>query len=104
VDRFILAALPIFDFLNAARTRVIPGARDLRATYTSLAGICGCLDAGKTAAECMAVVEACEVEVKRNPKAAQWFDASSPWVLKNFDRKLAAAGVEIDRYSGFRGV
>lgn len=90
VDHWLQPALQVLEQLNAARKRVIAGARDIRPTYSSLGGIAARLDAGKTCPECLAVIENCENEVRRRPDSAKWFDAVSPWRPENFERHLAA--------------
>jgi hypothetical protein len=64
VDRHLALAVVVLDSLNAARKATIPGARDIKPSYSSLSAICGRLDAGKTMAECLAVVAVCEAEVR----------------------------------------
>jgi hypothetical protein len=78
----------VLDALNAARQRVIAGAREIRPSYSALALVA---DLG------LAVGEA---EVRSNPDAAQWFDAVSPFRPENFERRLARTldpGAEADR-------
>lgn len=96
VDRWVAPALEVLAFLNAARRRVIPRCRETAADYAALAGICERLDAGKTVADCMAVIEQCEVEVRNNPASAQYFNAVTPFRADNFERKLGMAGVVAD--------
>lgn len=90
VDKWRDPALAILDALNAARARVNPRARGIRPSYTSLAGIADRLDAGKTAAECLAVIEVCEAESMVSDESRKYFDAVTPWRPQNFERKLAA--------------
>lgn len=96
VDHWLQPALQVLEQLNAARKRVIAGARDIRPTYSSLGGIAARLDAGKTCVECLAVIENCAEEVRRRSDAAQWFDAVSPWRPENFERKLAMNPIAAD--------
>ncbi len=81
--------------LNDARKRVIPGVTGIRPTYSSLAGIAGRLEAGKTAPECLAVIENFETAIKKgDKKGADFFDAVSPWRSENFERKLSMSAVK----------
>ncbi len=89
VDEWQPVALVVLDALNASRKRVM-NSRPIRPTYAALAGICSRLEAGNTSAECLAVIENCEAEVKAKPESGQWFDQVSPWRADNFERKLAA--------------
>ncbi len=90
VDRQAEDALTILEALNAARGRAIQGCRPIRPTYSSLAGIAGRLDSGRSVDECLLVVANCEAESRFNSKSREFFDAVSPWRPENFERRLAA--------------
>jgi hypothetical protein len=90
VDRWRSVAETVLDALNAARKRVHPSSRGISATYDSLRHIAERLDAGKSAADCLHVVEVCEAECRADAGSFKWFDAVTPFVAKNFERKCAA--------------
>lgn len=75
--------------LNAARRRVIDGAREIRPTPENTKHIGARLTAGNTLDDCLHVVAVCEAEVRDSPDAAQWFNAVTPFRPENFAMKVA---------------
>lgn len=90
VDRWRTVAETVLDSLNTARKRVRPQSRGISPTYDSLRHIADRLEAGKSADDCLHVVEICELECRNDPSAFKWFDAVSPFRPDNFERKCAA--------------
>jgi hypothetical protein len=90
VDRWQQVALTVLDALNAARKRVHPTSRGINGTYDSLRHIAERLDAGKSAADCLHVVEVCEAECRADAGSFKWFDTITPFRAENFERKCAA--------------
>lgn len=90
----------VLSALSSARKRVQPAARDLRPTAENLKLISDRLRGGNTVEECLAVVEVCEAECRRDRQAFQWFNAVSPFRPENFARKLARAGVRVPAAPG----
>lgn len=76
--------------LSAARKRVDSNCRILKPTEGSLRNIVARLKAGATLEDCLHVIAVCEAESKTDPEAMQWFNAVSPFLVDNFERKLAA--------------
>lgn len=74
--------------LNAARMRVMSGARALKATPSNLKHIGDRLREGHTREDCEHVIAVCEADVRRDAKSAEWFDAVTPFRPDNFARKL----------------
>lgn len=90
VDHWRSAAEDVLSALNAARKRVRPSSRGITPSYDSLGHIADRLEAGKSAADCLHVVEVCESECRADERAFRWFDAVSPFRPDNFERKVAA--------------
>lgn len=90
VEKHYQEALEVLTELNAARSRVRPGLRGIRPTYSSLGGIAARLAAGRTLEECLLVVAGGEAECIRKVESFDWFDAISPWRPANFERRLAS--------------
>jgi hypothetical protein len=90
VDRWRAVAETVLDALNAARKRVNPASRGITPTYDSLRHIADRLEAGKSAEDCLHVVEVCESECRADAGSFKWFDAVSPFRPDNFERKCAA--------------
>lgn len=76
--------------VSAARKRVDPTCRVLKPTDGSLKNILARLKAGATVEDCLHVVAVCEAESKADPKSFEWFNTVSPFLVDNFERKLAA--------------
>lgn len=90
VDRWRLVAETVLDALNAARKRVRPSSRGITPTYDSLRHIAERLEAGKSAEDCLHVVEVCEAECRADAGSFKWFDPVTPFRSENFERKAAA--------------
>lgn len=90
VDRWRSVAEAVLDALNAARKRVRKSSRGISTSYDSLRHIAERLEAGKSAADCLHVVEVCEAECRDDIGSFKWFDAVSPFIAKNFERKSAS--------------
>lgn len=90
VDRWRSVAEAVLDALNASRKRVRTSSRGISKSYDSLRHIAERLEAGKSAADCLHVVEVCEAECRDDIGAFKWFDAVSPFIAKNFERKCAS--------------
>lgn len=83
-------ARQVLQALNEARQRLSPKKTGIRPTFTSLAGIAGRLEAGKSLEECLEVVRLSEVECSRKPESLRYFDQVTPWRPTNFERLLAS--------------
>jgi hypothetical protein len=90
VDRWRDMSQTVLDALNASRKRVRPSSRGISASYDSLGHIAARLEAGKSTADCLHVVEVCEAECRRDADSFKWFDAVTPFRPENFERKSAA--------------
>lgn len=90
VDRWRSEASSVLEAVNAARKRVHPKSRGISTTYDSLRHIAERLEAGKSAEDCLHVVAVCEAECRANANAFQWFNAVTPFVADNFERKSAS--------------
>jgi hypothetical protein len=88
VDRWLKQTLALFTELSEARRRIDRKLHSLRPSYTSLAGIAGRLEAGKTVEECRYVIAVCEAECRRDRSALRWFNAVSPFRPESFEMKL----------------
>ena len=86
-------ALTVLSALNAARSRVLPGARGLRPIAENTKLIEARLLSGNSVEDCLHVIAVREAEVAKNPSAAQWFNAVTPFRPENFGMSL---GKEID--------
>lgn len=100
VDKHRVVAEHVLGFLNESRRRIRPKSRGIAASYDSLVHIAERLAAGKSVVDCLHVVAVCEAECRRDPNSFQWFDAVSPFIAKNFERKVAA---DPDMYDAPRG-
>ena len=103
VDQHLADASRVLEALSAARQRVMPSARPMRPTYTSLAGIAGRLEAGKTVDECMTVIANAEAESLANERSREFFDSVSPWRPENFERYLAKIPASRDGPTKWQG-
>lgn len=90
VDRWRPVAELVLDALNAARKRVQSASRGISPSYDSLKHIADRLEAGKSAEDCLHVVEVCEAECIADAGSFKWFDAVTPFRPVNFERKSAA--------------
>lgn len=90
VDRWREVAELVLGAVNVARKRLRPSSRGISASYDSLSHIAARLDAGKSAADCLHVVEVCEAECRRSADSFRWFDAVTPFRPENFERKSAS--------------
>jgi uncharacterized protein YdaU (DUF1376 family) len=82
-------AAEILEALNAARKRVIPGARTLRPLEANLEHISARLSDGNTVEDCLHVIAVREAEAKAKPDSRQWFNQVTPFIAMNFARTLA---------------
>jgi hypothetical protein len=111
VDRWRSVAENVLDALNVARKRVRSVSRGISPTYDSLRHIADRLEAGKSATDCLHVIEVCEAECSADAGAFKWFDSVTPFRPDNFERKSAAdpglifaKGVVAERrYKNFQG-
>ncbi len=88
VTRHEAAARNILDAFNAARRRVNSRAREIGASYASLAHISERLEAGKTSLECLHVIDVVEDECRKTPESFKWFTTVTPFRADNFEMKL----------------
>jgi len=92
-------ATEVLSALNEARKRVIPGALDLGTQDGNLEHICGRLEDGYSAADCLHVVEVCEAEVRAGGDPV-WFDTCTPFRKSNFPKRVAMSVDAIGRPRG----
>lgn len=79
----------VLDALNAARRRVIDGARTLKPTDENLALISDRLASGNTLDDCLHVIAVREAEASTNSDAEGWFTAITPFRPEPFAHALA---------------
>lgn len=81
-------AIGLLEELNQARKEAIPGSRNLKPTMDNLQFIAERLNAGNTPDDIRNVIAVCAAEARQSPEAAKWFDAVTPFISKNFGRKV----------------
>ncbi len=90
LSRWRAEALRIWDLQERLRRDTIPGARWLKPTDDRLERIAVLLDDGTASiGDCESVLRSQAESVKRDPGQARWFNGTTTWRRKNFDRNLA---------------
>lgn len=81
----------VLSVLNKARKRVNRHARDISATTDSLYHIADRLASGSSVEDCVAVINVCVRECKKNKDSFIYFNSVSPFRADNFARKLGTS-------------
>lgn len=84
-------ATEILDALNLARKSVNPRSLGIKPNSETLKHIIDRLEAGYTKEDCLAVIEVCRRESRKDLASFTWFNAVSPFRADNFVRKLSMA-------------